>query len=153
MRPLHGLLPLGLAAALPAGAQVSAAAGPQQRADTLTVTVSPPAGASTVRFYIERTAGSVTVVAPEMALPTSSRSVRGLLQARGPVRLLIAPGAVGLRLRSVDPSEDLRVERQTRDSLGTATFTAEGRSITFVRGEAEPGLRVLADRIQMHRSP
>ncbi len=152
MRPIHSLIPLALAAALPAAAQVGGAPNAQQRAETLTVTISPPGGASTVRFYIERTAGNVTVVAPEMALPASS-SVRGLLKARGPVRLLVAPGAVGLRLRSVDPAENLHVELQRRDSLGPVTFTAEGRSITFVRGDDEPGLRVFADRRQMRRSP
>lgn len=145
MRPLHGLLPLGLAAALPAGAQVSAAAASQQRTDTLTVTISPPTGASMVRFYIERTAGNVALVAPEMSLPASSRSVRGLLHARGPVRLLVAPGAVGLRLRSVDPAENLHVEHQG--------FTTEGRSITFVRGDDELRLRIIADRMQARRTP
>ena len=149
MRTLHTLLLLSLAAAIPAGAQVGAAQSAQQRPETLTVTVSPPGAGGVVRFYIERTAGTVAVVGPDVRMPTSSRAMRGLLQARGPVRLAVDPGAVGLRLRSVSADEQLRVEHRTGDGN---VLTAEGASITFVRGK-EPAFQVFADRMQTRRAP
>ena|SRR3712207_3309504 len=153
MRLIRGLLLIALPA-VAAGAQTNGPPPSPQRAETLTVSVPSAATANPVRFYLERTAGNVAVVSPEAPLPLPSGAVRGLLQGRGPkVRLLIEPGVVGLRLRSVAPGEDLRVEHQGRDSSGPVVFTAEGPSITLVRSGGELGLRVFADRMQTRRAP